>query len=108
MPPLRVIVDLRRKFYFIFSCSQARKKILKKFRLRLPLSLRFRHLILQFGHRIKTYVPKNKNKIKVIPYQGKWFLSKDILTAWPHLPWKRALFCCVLCGRGDFASSTLG
>ena len=27
MPPLRVIVDLRRQFYFIFSCSQARKKI---------------------------------------------------------------------------------
>ena len=64
MPPLRVTVDLRQKFYFIFSCSQARKKILKKFCLRPPLSLRFRHLVLQFGRKNKTYVPKNKNKIK--------------------------------------------
>ena len=64
MSPLRVVVDLRRKFYFIFSCSQARKKILKKFRLRPPLPLRFRHLILQFGRKNKTYVPKNKKQNK--------------------------------------------
>ena len=72
-----------------------------------PLPLRFRHLILQFGHRIKTYVPKNKNKIKVIPHQGKWFLNKDILTAWPHLPRETALFFCVLCRKGDLPSSNL-
>ena len=87
MTPLRVILDLRREFYFIFSCSQARKKILQKFRLRHRLPLRPCHLILQFGRKNKKYVPKNKNKIKkqnkVIPYQCKRLLSKDVLTAWP-------------------------
>ena len=64
MSPLRVIVDLRRKFYFIFSCSQARKKIFKKVRLTPTLPLQFRHLILQIGRKNKTYVPKNKKQNK--------------------------------------------
>ena len=112
MAPLRVILNLRREFYFIFSCSQARKKIFKKFRLRHRLPLRLRHLILQFGRKNKTYVLKNKNKIKkqnkVIPYQCKRLLSKDILTAWAHWQWKTALFFGVLFARGGFTSSTLG
>ena len=35
-------------------------------------------------------------------------LSKDILTAWTRLPWKKLLFFCVLCRRGDLPSSKLG
>ena len=75
MPPLRVILNLRRQFYSIFSCSQARKKKLKKCLLRHRLPLRLRHLIFQFGRKIKTYVPKNKIKIKVIPHQYKMTLK---------------------------------
>ena len=65
----------RRQFYFIFSCSQARKKIFKKLLLRSPLPLRLRHLILLFDRMNNTYVTKNENKIKVIPHQYKRFLN---------------------------------
>ena len=102
MPPLRVILNLRRQSYSILSCSQARKKKFKKCILRHRLPLRLRHLIFQFGRKIKTYVPKNKNKIKVIPHQYKMTLKT--MTIRLHrtvLTRKNTLFFCILFARGD-------
>ena len=60
--------------FHIFLLAGSQEKI-KKCLLRHRLPLRLRHLIFQFGRKIKTYVPKNKNKIKVIPHQYKMTLK---------------------------------
>ena len=70
------------KIYFIFLLVNSQTN--KKFCLKASSLPSFRHLILQFGRKNNMYVPKNKkNKIKVIPYQGKLFLNRDISSTCP-------------------------
>ena len=83
---------------------------MKKISSQAPLPLRFRHLILQFGRKNKTYVPKNKNKIKtkikVIPHQCNITLKLKIFRLQAPLgSAKQRYFFCVLCGRGGLPSS---
>ena len=106
MPPFRHHRRPFVKIYFIFFARKTRKQIKKcclkasSFAFIPAFNFTVRSV------RITCMFQKIKTKIKVIPYQGKRFLNKDILSACPHLTVFSMLFFSVLFGKGGFTSST--